>query len=328
MNPFDFVHEHEIAAAVKSGSREGAKFIAGGTNVVDLLKCDVERPAHIVDINALPLGKIEPVSGGVKIGAVVRMSDLAAHPHIVKNFPAISQALLLSASPQIRNMASIGGNLMQRTRCPYFRELTWTPCNKRNPGSGCAAIDGENRLHAVLGTSDACIATHPSDLAVAVAALDGVLTLRGPGGERKVNAVDFHLLPANTPNIEHDLKHGEIIESLFVPDAPHAKRSSYLKIRDRAAYEFALSSAAVGLDIAGDMIRSARIAFGGVGTKPWRAKAAEATLVGQRPTADAFRAAADAELKNAKAYRQNAFKIELMRRTLVRALTDLAGGAA
>jgi xanthine dehydrogenase YagS FAD-binding subunit len=328
VNPFDFVHEEQIPAAVKSGSREGAKFIAGGTNLVDLMKCDVEHPAHVVDINALPLSKIEPENGGVRIGAMVRMSDLAAHAHIIQNYPAISQALLVSASPQIRNMASIGGNLLQRTRCPYFRELTWTPCNKRNPGSGCSAIDGENRLHAVLGTSDACIATHPSDLAVAVAALDGVLTLRGPAGERKVNAVDFHLLPGNTPQIEHNLKHGEIIESIFIPEAPHAKRSAYLKIRDRAAYEFALASAAVGLDIANNTIRGARVAFGGVGTKPWRAKFAEAALVGQTPSRDVFRAAAEAEMKSAKEYRQNAFKIELMKRTLVRALTDLAGGVA
>src|SRR5438105_5495742 len=256
MQPFDFVREHEVAPALKSGSREAAKFIAGGTNLVDLMKCDVERPSHIVDINALPLASVERAPGGVRIGALVRMSDLAAHPLIVQNFPAVSQALLLSASPQIRNMASIGGNLLQRTRCPYFRELTWTPCNKRNPGSGCSAIEGENRLHAILGTSDHCIATHPSDFAVAVAALDGVIALRGPGGERHVAAVDFHLLPGDTPHLEHNLKHGEIIESLFIPDATHAKRSAYLKIRDRAAYEFALASAAVGLDIADNRIRS------------------------------------------------------------------------
>jgi xanthine dehydrogenase YagS FAD-binding subunit len=328
MQPFDFVREHDVAGAVKAGSRMAAKYIAGGTNLVDLMKCDVERPSHIVDINSVPLATVEHVQGGVRIGALVRMSDLAAHPLIVNNFPAISQALLLSASPQIRNMASIGGNLMQRTRCPYFRELTWTPCNKRNPGSGCSAIEGENRLHAVLGTSDACIATHPSDLAVAVAALDGVLTLRGPKGERKVNATDFHLLPGDTPDLEHDLKPGEMITSLFIPDAPHAKRSAYLKIRDRAAYEFALTSAAVGLDLNGSTIRSARVAFGGVGTKPWRAKLAEAALVGQNANADVFRAAAEAEMKSAVAHRQNGFKIELMKRTLVRALGDLAGGVA
>jgi xanthine dehydrogenase YagS FAD-binding subunit len=328
MQPFDFVREHDVSAAVKSGSREAAKFVAGGTNLVDLMKCDVERPSHVVDINAIPLAKVEQVKGGVRVGALVRMSELAAHPLIVANFPAVSQALLLSASPQIRNMASMAGNLMQRTRCPYFRELTWTPCNKRNPGSGCSAIEGENRLHAVLGTSEWCIATHPSDFAVAFAALDGVITIHGPKGERRVSATDFHLLPGNTPNIEHDLQHGEMITSLFLPDAPHAKRSSYLKIRDRAAYEFALTSAAVGLDLDGSTIRAARVAFGGVGTKPWRARAAEAALVGQRATPAVFRDAADAEMKNAKAYRRNAFKIELMKRTLVRALTDLAGGAA
>src|SRR5207245_2146024 len=182
-------------------------------------------------VHALPLATIERGAGGVRIGALARMSDVAAHPLILQNFPAISQALLASASPQLRNAASIGGNLMQRTRCPYFRELVWTPCNKRDPGSGCSAREGENRMQAVLGTSDACIAMHPSDLAVAVAALDGVLTLQGPKGERQVNATDFHLLPGSTPNIEHNLKHGEIIESLFIPDAAHAKRSSYLKIR-------------------------------------------------------------------------------------------------
>ena len=324
MREFDFVREHQVPGAVKAGSRDAAKFIAGGTNLVDLMKCDVEHPAHIVDINALPLATIERVPGGVRVGGLARLSDVAAHALIVQNFPAISQALLVTASPQIRNMASVGGNLMQRTRCMYFRELTWTPCNKRNPGSGCSAIEGENRLHAVLGTSDACIATHPSDLAVAVAALDGVLTLRGPAGERKVNATDFHLLPGNTPQIEHDLKHGELIESLFLPDAPHAKRSAYLKIRDRAAYEFALASAAVGLDLNGSTIRSARIAFGGVATKPWRAKFAEAALVGQAATPEVFRRAAEAEMKSAKSYGQNGFKIELMKRTLVRALTDLA----
>jgi len=328
MHPFDFTAVHETSAAVKSGSRDAAKFIAGGTNLVDLMKCDVEHPSHIVDINAIPLKSIEHANGGLRIGALVRMSELAMHPDVIRDFPVISQALLNSASPQIRNMASIGGNLMQRTRCPYFRELTWTPCNKRNPGSGCSALEGENRLHAVLGTSESCIATHPSDLAVAFAALDGVLTLNGPNGQRKVNATDFHLLPRDTPNIEHDLKHGEMITSIFIPDGPHTKRSAYLKIRDRAAYEFALTSAAVGLDINAGTIRSARVALGGVGTKPWRARAAEAALTGQRATPDVFRAAAEAELKDAKSYGQNAFKIELARRTLVRTLTDLAGGAA
>jgi xanthine dehydrogenase YagS FAD-binding subunit len=328
MYPFDFTQAHDAAGAIKSGSRDAAKFIAGGTNLVDLMKCDVERPAHIVDVNALPLATIEQVAGGVRIGALARMADVAQHPVIVQNFPMVSQALLESASPQIRNAASIGGNLMQRTRCPYFRELTWTPCNKRNPGTGCSAIEGENRLHAILGTSDACIATHPSDLAVSVAALDAVITLRGPNGERQVAATDFHLLPGSTPNIEHDLKHGELITSVFLPDAPYARHSAYLKIRDRSAYEFALTSAAVGLDISGGTIQSARVALGGVGTKPWRARNAEAILTGQKPSPELFRNAAEGELTKSVSYGQNGFKIELAKRTLVRALTDLAGGAA
>jgi xanthine dehydrogenase YagS FAD-binding subunit len=328
MNPFDYTLADDSPAAITSGSRAAAKFIAGGTNLVDLMKCDVERPAHLVDLNALPLAAIEQVAGGIRIGALARMSDVAAHTLVSHRFPVVSQALLASASPQLRNAASIGGNLMQRTRCPYFRELTFAPCNKRDPGSGCSALDGENRMHAVLGGSDACIATHPSDLAVAVAALDGVLTLRGPKGERQVAAVDFHLLPGSTPEVEHDLRHGELITSLFLPDAPHARRSRYLKIRDRAAYEFALASAAVGLEVDGGAIRSARVALGGVGTKPWRARAAEGVLSGQRPSPELFRAAAEAEMKGAVSHGQNAYKIELVKRTVVRALTDLAGGAA
>jgi xanthine dehydrogenase YagS FAD-binding subunit len=328
MFPFDYAHASDVSHAVSSGSRESAKFIAGGTNLVDLMKCTVERPAHVVDINALPLAAIEQTTGGIRIGALARMSDVAAHALVREHAPAISQALLASASPQLRNAASIGGNLMQRPRCPYFRELTWMPCNRRNPGSGCSAIDGENRRHAVLGTSAHCIATHASDLAVAVAALDGVITLHGPHGERHVNAVDFHLLPGDTPHIEHAIKHGELITSVFIPDAPHARRSSYLKVRDRASYDFALAAAAVGLDITSGTIRSARIALGGVATKPWRAHFAESVLIGQAPSADLFRRAAEAEMKGARGSGQNDFKIELAKRTLVRALSDLAGGAA
>ena len=328
MHPFDYVRETTAAGAVRSGARASAKFIAGGTNLVDLMKADVERPAHVVDINALPLAGIDDVAGGLRIGALARMADVAAHPLVQERFPAVSQALLASASPQLRNAASIGGNLMQRTRCPYFRELLWTPCNKRNPGSGCSAREGDNRLQAVVGTSEHCIALHQSDFAVAVAALDGVLTLHGPNGERKVSAADFHLLPGSTPHLEHDLRHGELIASLFLPDAPHARRSSYLKVRDRTSYEFALASAAVGLHIDGGVIRSARVAFGGIATKPWRAKFAEAVLVGQKPSPKIFRDAAEAELKGAKGYGMNDYKIELAKRTLVRALEDLAGGAA
>ena len=328
MHPFDYARVSTVAEAIKSGSRESAKFVAGGTNLVDLMKATVEKPSHVVDINPLPMSAIETVDGGIRIGALARMSDVAVHPVIVQRFPAISQALLASASPQLRNAASMGGNLMQRTRCPYFRELTWAACNKRNPGSGCAALDGENRTEAVLGTSEHCIAAHRSDFAVAFAALDGVLTLRGPNGERHVKAIDFHLLPGSTPQLEHDLKHGELIVSLFVPDAAHAAHSAYLKVRDRSEYEFALASAAVGLDINAGVIRSARIALGGVGTKPWRARFAEAALAGKAPTTENFRAAAEAEMKSARGHGRNDFKIELAKRTVVRALSDLAGGAA
>ncbi len=328
MHPFDFARVDKLPDAIRSGSRAEAKFVAGGTNLVDLMKCDVERPSHVVDINAIALHNVEQTSGGIRIGALARMADVAANPLVVERAPVISQALLASASPQIRNAASIGGNLMQRTRCPYFRELTWTPCNKRNPGSGCSAIEGENRMMAILGTSDACIATHPSDLCVAIAALDGVIRLSGPGGTRELNANDFWLLPGKTPQIEHDIKPGELIVDVFIPDAAHARRSAYLKIRDRAAYEFALSAAAVGLDLSGRTIRSVRIALGGVGTKPWRAKTAEDFLTGRDATPDVFRDAAEIALRNSVSYGQNGFKVELAKRTLVRALSDLAGGVA
>jgi xanthine dehydrogenase YagS FAD-binding subunit len=328
MHPFDYERVSTLPDALKAGSRESAKFVAGGTNLVDLMKATVEKPAHVVDINALPLSTIEAAPGGIRIGALARMSDVAVHPLVMERFPAISQALLASASPQLRNAASMGGNLMQRTRCPYFRELLWTRCNKRNPGSGCSAMEGENRTEAVLGTSEHCIAAHRSDLAVAFAALDGVITLRGPNGERHVKGTDFHLLPGATPQLEHDLKHGELIVSLFLPDAPHSAHSSYLKVRDRSEYEFALASAAVGLDLDGGVIRSARIALGGIATKPWRAHFAEAALAGKAPTKENFRSAAEAEMKGAHGHGRNDFKIELAKRTLVRALSDLAGGAA
>jgi xanthine dehydrogenase YagS FAD-binding subunit len=328
MRPFDYTRASSEANAIKAGAIAKTKFIAGGTNLVDLMKNDVEHPAHVVDLNGLGMNAIEAVSGGVRIGALVRMSDAAAHPLIAGNFPGMAQALLLSASPQLRNAASLGGNLMQRVRCPYFRELTWTPCNKRDPGSGCSAKEGENRMHAVLGTSEACIATHPSDFAVALAALDGVLTLRGPRGERQVMATEFHLLPRDTPHLEHDLKAGELITSIYIPDAPHAKRSAYLKVRDRASYEFALTSALVGLDVREGVIRSARIALGGVATKPWRSRDAESKLEGRPANEATFRAAAEEAMRTARGWGQNDFKIELGKRTIVRALTDLAGGAA
>jgi len=328
MQPFDFVHAKDDAGAIAAASRDGSKFVAGGTNLIDLMKSNVELPSHLVDINGLHHAAIASESGGIRIGALARMSDVAADANVRRRFPAVSQALLASASPQVRNMASIGGNLMQRTRCPYFRELLFAPCNKRNPGSGCAALNGDNRRHAILGGSNACIATHPSDLAVALAAFDAVITLRGKSGDRHVKATDFHLLPGDTPHIEHDLRPGELIVSVFLPDAPHASRSSYLKIRDRASFEFAVTSAAVGLDLAGGTIRSARVALGGVGTKPWRSTAAEAELIGKAANDATFRAAAEAALAGAQPRQLNRFKVELAKRTLVRALGDLAGGAA
>ena len=305
-----------------------AKFIAGGTNLVDLMRVGVETPGRVVDINALPLRGVTALpGGGVRIGALARMSEVAEHPLIVAGFPAVSQALLASASPQLRNMASIGGNLLQRTRCPYFRDLA-LPCNKREPGTGCSALQGENKMQAVLGTSETCIATYAGDMAVAMVALDAVVRIRGPKGDRTVNLVDFHVVPGSTPQRETVLAQGELILAVDLPAAPHAVRSHYLKVRDRASYEFAVTSAAVGVDVAAGRIRTARVALGGVGTKPWRSPEAEALLVGQPATREAFQAAAQAALRGARGYSQNAFKIPLAQRTLVRALELATGGAA
>jgi len=329
VQPFEYTRVHDAAAAAGAlASNAKARVIAGGTNLLDLMKEHVETPTRLVDINDAPLSKIEATAGGVRIGALARMSDTAENDLIRSKYRMISEALLLSASPQLRNMASIGGNLMQRTRCPYFRDVTFPACNKRNPGSGCSAISGENRMHAILGTTEACIATHPSDLAVALAALDAVVHVRDPRGERDIPLVDFHLLPRDTPQIEHALHHDEVITSIFVPAAAHAERSHYLKVRDRASYEFALTSAAVGLDLDGSTIRSARVALGGVGTKPWRSSEAESVLTGKSASDSTFRQAAEAALAGATPQRQNGFKVELAKRTIVRALQNVSGGVA
>jgi xanthine dehydrogenase YagS FAD-binding subunit len=329
MQPFEYARAKSPDDAVKAlAAGKQSKVVAGGTNLLDLMKEHVETPNRLIDINDLALSAIEATATGIRIGALARMSDTAAHGLIRTKFPALSEALLLSASPQLRNMASIGGNLMQRTRCPYFRDVSFPACNKRNPGSGCSAIAGENRMHAILGTSDACIATHPSDFAVALAALDGVVQVSGPKGPREIAAVDFHLLPGSTPQREHALAPDELITAILVPSAPHAVRSHYLKVRDRASYEFALTSAAVGLDLDGSTIRTARIALGGVGTKPWRSREAEAVLTGATLSDARFREAAEAALAEAKPQRQNAFKIELAKRTIVRALQNVSGGRA
>jgi xanthine dehydrogenase YagS FAD-binding subunit len=305
---------------------DSGKFIAGGTTLVDLMKLDVEQPKALVDINALPMTKIEALpGGGLRIGALVRNSDLAWHPEIEKSYAVLSQALLSGASPQLRNMATTGGNLLQRTRCAYFREPTaGTPggygCNKRTPGTGCAALDGHHRTHAILGVSDHCIATHPSDMCVAMAALEAVIHVEGPKGKRTILFADFHKLPGGTPHIENALEPGELITYVDLPKLPEGTRSVYLKLRDRASYEFALASAAVVARVEGGHIRYVRVAMGGVGTRPWRSHEAEAALAGKPADTANFRRAAEAALAGAHPRTENAFKVELAQRCLVRTL--------
>src|SRR6202171_4101248 len=315
-----------IATAAKATTaQQGAeiRFIGGGTTLIDLMKLNVEQPKTLIDINRLPLDKIEALpDGGLTIGAVVRNSDLAHHPLVRKNYAVLSEALLSGATVQLRNMATTGGNLLQRTRCMYFRE-TNMPCNKREPGSGCAAITGANRGLAILGTSEHCIATNPSDMNVAMAALEATIHVRGPKGERSVPIADFHLLPGNTPQRETVLEPGDLITHVTLPPSAPGSRSLYLKLRDRASYEFALASAAVVITVASGKITRARIALGGVGTKPWRSNEAEALLTGQPVGDRAFRRAADAALHDAKPQSQNAFKVELAKRCLVYALKQV-----
>ncbi|EAU69300.1 oxidoreductase [Stigmatella aurantiaca DW4/3-1] len=289
------------------------------------MKLGVETPALLVDVRKLPLAQIQELpDGGVRLGALARNSDVAHHPLIRERYPVLSEALLAGASGQIRNMATVGGNIMQRTRCSYFRD-TSTPCNKRTPGSGCSALEGINRGHAVLGVSESCIATHPSDMCVPLAALGATVRIQGPKGERTVPFTDFHLLPGTTPQRETVLEHGELVLSVDVPALPAAKRSLYIKVRDRASYAFALTSVAAILEVEGGVIRQVRLALGGVGTKPWRALAAEQKLMGQAPSPPLYREAAQAALEGAKAREHNGFKVELAQRTIVRALTTLGG---
>jgi xanthine dehydrogenase YagS FAD-binding subunit len=293
-------------------------FLAGGTTLVDLMKLNVLTPQHVLDINEVPLRGID-TADGLRFGALERMSDIAAHPGV---YPAISRALLLSASQQIRNMASIGGNLLQRTRCSYFRDVA-TPCNKRVPGSGCPALEGANRMHAILGTSDSCAATHASDVAVALVALDAELRLAGPDGTRTVKLADFYRLPGDTPEVENDLHTGELITEVVVPKLGWAANSTYVKVRDRQSYEFALCSAAVALDVRDGVIADARIAVGGVGTVPWRLPAVEDALRGKPATQASFEEAASVAAEGARPLSENAFKAPLLKRTLVRALLEL-----
>ena len=309
----------ERAQSVEKAIGAGGKFIAGGTTLVDLLKLGVETPPRLVDITRLPLAQLEELpNGGLRVGAMVRNSDLAHHPLVLERYPVLSLALLSGASPQLRNMATTGGNLLQRTRCPYFRDPTYANCNKRNPGAGCAALEGHHRAMAVLGTSDHCIATHPSDMCVAMTALEATIFIEGPKGKRSVSIDDFYKLPGETPHIENVLEPGELITHVELP--PAAKGQTYLKLRDRASYEFALASAAVVAQVEGGHVRSVRIALGGVGTRPWRSHEAEKALTGKAATPANFKLAAEAALKDAKPREENGFKVELARRCLTRAL--------
>ncbi|MEO3930423.1 xanthine dehydrogenase family protein subunit M [Micromonosporaceae bacterium B7E4] len=323
MRPFDYSTAQSVSQAIAGGGA-GTAYLAGGTTLVDLMKLEVMTPRQVVDINRLPLRGVSTDREGLHVGALERMSDVAGHPLVAGGYPVIAQALLHSASPQLRNMASIGGNLLQRVRCGYFRD-TSTDCNKRRPGSGCPAVDGENRGHAILGTSDSCVATHPSDLAVALVALDARVRLVGRGGTRDVRLADFYLLPGDTPDREHDLRPGELVTRVTVPPLPWATRSAYLKIRDRQSYEFALASAAVALDLRGGLVRDVRVAVGGVGTRPWRLPAVEDALRGKAPRPEVFEAAAALAVEAARPLAHNRFKTTLVRRTIVRALTNLVG---
>jgi xanthine dehydrogenase YagS FAD-binding subunit len=302
-----------------AGESSKSSFIAGGTTMIDLMKLEVMTPEQLVDINALPMRGIELGKDGLRIGALEKMSAVAAHADVVKNYPVISEALLQSASTQIRNMASMGGNLLQRTRCGYFRDVH-TPCNKREPGTGCSAFDGENRMHAILGTSSSCVATHASDLAVALVALDASIRLHHGGATRSINLDDFYLLPGETPDKETQLKPGELITEILVPRLPWAQRSTYVKIRDRESYEFALTSIAVALDTDGNQIRDARIAAGGVGTKPWKLPRVREALVGKPLNEQTFDTASKLAGEGAKPLKHNGFKVELLQRTVMRAL--------
>jgi len=311
--------ERDAIAAALAGGR----YIAGGTTLIDLMREEVERPERLVDINALPLRSITAGPDGLVLGALARMAEVAAHPAVLAAQPLIAEALLEGASPQLRNMASIGGNLLQRVRCPYFRTLD-AACNKRLPGSGCAAINGINHGHAIFGTSEHCVATHPSDLAVALVALDAVLLVQGSGGEREFPVEALFRLPGDTPHLEHTLLPGELITAVRVPHGPHARHARYLKVRDRASYEFALVSVAAALDIRDGVIRGARLAAGGVATKPWRLRMVEAALIGRAVEDTAFRRAADLATDGAQPLSGNGFKVELLRRTVIRAL-EMAG---
>jgi xanthine dehydrogenase YagS FAD-binding subunit len=335
MRPFVYesVATAEAALQAAAGGRgpsnlqSPVQFLAGGTTLIDLMKLDVMRPLTVVDINALEgteLGRIDAGSRGLRLGALVRMADAADHPDINRDFPVVAQTLKHAASQQLRNMASLGGNVLQRTRCPYFRDVSYADCNKREPGSGCAAIGGFNRTHAVLGTSENCIATYPGDFAQALIALDASVEIAGPRATRNIPFSALHRRPGDAPDIETTLQPDEMIMSFLVPPGPWTRRSLYLKVRDRKSYEFALASAAVALDLDSGIVRNARIALGGVATVPWRAASAEGVLKGKPINEETKKAAADAAFAGARTHQHNAFKIELGKRTLMQALEQTA----
>ncbi len=319
MNPFEYKRAGSVGEAIREGQPVGAKFLGGGTNLIDLMKYDVEEHDKLVDVTRLPLAKTTESEGGLMVGALVKNSDLAQDPRVLGRYGVVSKAILQGASPQLRNLATTGGNLLQRTRCYYFYD-TALPCNKREPGSGCGAVGGFNRIHAILGQSDQCIATHPSDMAVAMRVLDAVVMVEGPKGKRSIPIADFHRLPGDTPQIDTNLQHGELITGVMLPSAAAHTKGTYVKVRDRQSYAFALVSVAAIVDATGKF----RLALGGVAHKPWRAEKAEAYLAGKPMTKENFRAAAEAELADAKGYEHNAFKIELAKRTIVRALTEVS----
>ncbi|MGI3746761.1 FAD binding domain-containing protein [Pseudomonas graminis] len=325
MNPFSYSKPSDIAQAVNLAG-PASRFIAGGTNLLDLMKENIARPEHLIDITGLPLKDVRATdSGGVMIGALVSNADLAWHPLIERDYPLLSQAILAGASPQLRNMASTGGNLLQRTRCYYFYDST-VPCNKREPGTGCPAKEGLNRIHAILGASDACVATHPSDMCVALAALEARVHVQGRAGARVIEFADFHRLPGDAPQRDNQLADDELITAVELPAPRFQQHSHYLKIRDRASYAFALISVAAAVELDGDVIRDVRIALGGVAHKPWRDTAVEQSLKGQPVSRENFVAAADAMLRDAQPLAHNAFKIKLARRAIVRALSDATLG--
>ena len=328
MTPFAYRRAQGIDDAVRLGATPGAHFLGGGTNLIDLAKGGVVRPLLLVDVSRLPLAEVTPLDdGGVRIGAMARNSDVANHALIRTRYPLLSQALLAGASVQLRNMATVGGNLLQRTRCPYFYDTGFEHCNKRMPGSGCGAVDGINRNHAILGASAACIATHPSDMCVALAALRAGVRVRGPRGERTIAMADFHRLPGDTPQRDTTLADGELIVGVDLPADGFAAHAHYLKLRDRASYAFALVSVAAALDVRGGIVHDAALALGGVAHKPWRRAEAEAALIGRAPGDEAFGAAADVLLQGARPASQNGFKVALARRAIVRAL-QTAGAQA